>query len=307
MNTAALANIRSLSSSAPLWTGAFLLFAILSFFPATPAFAQNEQASVSDTTNAGTVELSARELELRRKEEELLQVMNGIAPAQQPATEPSTARQASETVVREPTEKIIKIQTTDIVEPESKQEPITVEKAVQEHVNQLRALEHHPALDANRPQKAQAPKAPNTVRTHLPAGDAYDGTTAARVGTFKRVDRSYSETPRIERTTSRSRMVPLSEIEQEASIRNVSLSQEELATIKTTATKLRTGPTKLDTTLVVLPQYSEVSIDYRSGSWYRVRTETGMRGWVPGSALLFDAGVSPRSAVRVGAITGNIR
>jgi hypothetical protein len=303
MNTAAFKKICSLNASASIYRGAFFLATLLlAYCSMKTTHAQDEQVQIGEATNADAVGLSARELELRRKEEELLQVMNGIAPAQPPITNQS----ASESVVREPAGKTLTVPTTDVLEIDTKQEVSTVDK-VDDHVNQLRALEHHPALDANRPEKARAPKASNTIRTHVPAGDEYDGTTAARVGTFKRVDRSSPSIGRDEREAARSRMVPLNEIEQEASIRNVSLTQEELATIRTASTKLRTGPTKLDTTLGLLPQYSEVSIDYRSGNWYRVRTTTGLRGWVPGSALLFDAGISPRSAVRIGAITGNVR
>jgi hypothetical protein len=74
--------------------------------------------------------------------------------------------------------------------------------------------------------------------------------------------------------------------------------------VSVTASKaaVRTGPSKGDSMLFLLPAGSQVAIDRRSGEWYRVVTDTGARGWIFGQSLLFDDGTPSGSAVRVKAV-----
>jgi SH3-like domain-containing protein len=44
-----------------------------------------------------------------------------------------------------------------------------------------------------------------------------------------------------------------------------------------------------------------VTIEHRTGDWYRIIMTDGTRGWINGNALIFDAGVRAGSTVRVGA------
>jgi hypothetical protein len=82
------------------------------------------------------------------------------------------------------------------------------------------------------------------------------------------------------------------------------LRDSSIATIVIDKAPLRVGPSKNESALYVLPRATEVTIEYRSGEWYRVITESGVRGWVYGSSLRFNVGVSPVSAVRVGGVRG---
>jgi hypothetical protein len=75
-----------------------------------------------------------------------------------------------------------------------------------------------------------------------------------------------------------------------------------VASIATDKTAVRTGPGKGESVLFVLSEGSEVTIDRRSGEWYRVVANSGVRGWIFGQALVFDSGISPSSAVRIRAV-----
>ena len=81
-----------------------------------------------------------------------------------------------------------------------------------------------------------------------------------------------------------------------------SLRDSSIATITIDKAPLRVGPGKNESALYVLPRATQVTIEYRSGEWYRVVTEAGVRGWVYGSSLRFSTGVSPVSAVRIGGV-----
>ncbi len=251
------------------------------------------------------MQIAAREQELRRKEEELLQAMRE-AGAREVGTREAGPSAAQDTAQTTPKKVVVQEQSVAAqVEQVSVQADDELVEA-DEH-QQLRALEHHPALRSKKPEASLSSQpVPGTIKTHSVESQP-DGTTARRLGTYTRVNRDNYEWPRSQRATAQAHTVSLGEIQHEASIRSVSLAHEEVATIRNNVTHLRTGPSRLDTNLLSLPQYSEVSIDYRSGSWYRVKTTQGVRGWVPGTALLFDAGISPRSAVRVGAIQGKVR
>jgi hypothetical protein len=84
-----------------------------------------------------------------------------------------------------------------------------------------------------------------------------------------------------------------------------SLRDSSIATIVTDKAPLRVGPGKQESAMYTLPRLSAVTIEYRSGEWYRIITNGGLRGWVYGSSLRFDTGVSPVSTVRVGGVRAN--
>ncbi len=265
-----------------------------------PAHAQDSASQLP--AQEDTLQIAAREQELRRKEEELLQAMRNAEEGSKPKAsgelpvETIAAQEPSETVIEK-----VSVSRDNAVDT-------AVDSAVlsDEH-QELRALEQHPALVT---KKIESPKPRHAesaiIKTHT-VEDHPDGTTARRLGTYTRVKRDDYQWPSTQRETSPAHTVTLSDIQREASVRSVSLAHEEVATIRNGSTHLRTGPSRLDTNVLALPQYSEVSIDYRSGSWYRVKTTRGVRGWVPGNSLLFDAGISPRSAVRIGAVQGKVR
>lgn len=277
-----------------------LIFLSLWFVSGRQTHAQD---SASQSAAQGdTLQIAAREQELRRKEEELLQAMRNAEMAAKPKaaeeipTQLSAAPESSEPAI----EKV----------SASSENTIAVASDRTEHVNdhrELRALERHPALVTRKTEPPVSRSSqPATIKTHI-VEDHPDGTTARRLGTYTRVNRDSDRWQGAPRETSQAHTVTLGDIQREASVRSVSLAHDEVATIRNSSTHLRTGPSRLDTNLLTLPQYSEVSIDYRSGSWYRVKTTRGVRGWVPGNSLLFDAGISPRSAVRIGAVQGKIR
>jgi hypothetical protein len=64
---------------------------------------------------------------------------------------------------------------------------------------------------------------------------------------------------------------------------------------------LRIGPGSRESTITRLSRTSIISIEHRTGGWYRIITADGTRGWISGSFLIFDEGRSPDSTVRVGA------
>lgn len=64
---------------------------------------------------------------------------------------------------------------------------------------------------------------------------------------------------------------------------------------------LRIGPGSRESTITRLSRNSIISIEHRTGGWYRIITADGTRGWISGSFLIFDEGRSPDSTVRVGA------
>jgi Bacterial SH3 domain len=71
------------------------------------------------------------------------------------------------------------------------------------------------------------------------------------------------------------------------------------ARVTTDKTPLRIGPGAKEPTLVRLTRNSIVEIEHRTGSWYRVITSSGTRGWITGSFLLFDQTNFPDSTNRV--------
>jgi hypothetical protein len=116
-------------------------------------------------------------------------------------------------------------------------------------------------------------------------------------------DFSYGSDRESLRNIRSSHTVPLDESEEEVqlepTIRSHSSSR---ASITASKAAVRTGPSKSESMLFLLPAGSQVIIDRRSGEWYRVVTDSGARGWIFGQSLLFDDGVPAGSAVRVKAV-----
>ncbi len=71
------------------------------------------------------------------------------------------------------------------------------------------------------------------------------------------------------------------------------------ARVTTDKTPLRIGPGAKEAMLVRLTRNSIVEIEHRNGSWYRVITSSGTRGWITGSVLLFDQTNFPGSTNRI--------
>jgi hypothetical protein len=247
---------------------------------------QNAEVSTSDSSK-----IAAREEELRRKEAELLKAMG---------TSNSTPQDSKEIV-----EKTITVVETkqEVVVDKGQPTREIVEKEAQSNVEliQLKAIGSHPALESKKTSSTKVPNVPSAIKTHSD-GQSRGDDTARRLDTFRRIDRNSSFEAINSYGSTRSRLVPIHEIESELSSRPQPIQDLEVATIGLRSAKLRTGPSAKNVTLLSLPEYSEVSIDYRSGEWYRIKTATGLRGWVQGRSLLFDAGISPRSTVKIGAV-----
>jgi len=250
--------------------------------------------------------IDAREQELRRKEQELLQGLDlNAASAATSAQDEIPAVKPAKDV----TEENNKVTVLEIKAPEPKvaEEYAPGNVAVEQVAKPapLRELEKHPAI-APKPQPTSVPYvANNRVRTH--SNDSYpDGTTARRVGSFYKIDRS-KDTDFRGGESAKSHTVSIAQISQEARARPALLTSDMSATISNSSTSLKTGPRKSDSSLSKIPRNAGVKIDYRSGAWYRVKTDAGARGWVSGSSLAFDENVPPGSTVRVSGIRDSRR
>lgn len=62
---------------------------------------------------------------------------------------------------------------------------------------------------------------------------------------------------------------------------------------------MRIGPGINQSSLLTLSRNSIVEIEHRTGTWYRIISPSGARGWVSGSVLLFDVDNFPGSTDRV--------
>jgi len=82
------------------------------------------------------------------------------------------------------------------------------------------------------------------------------------------------------------------------------LNSSAVASIAVERTPLRVGPGQRESTLFMIPRHAHVTIEHRTGEWYRVITDSGNRGWLPGSVLVFDLGVPPSSTVRISGFRG---
>lgn len=62
---------------------------------------------------------------------------------------------------------------------------------------------------------------------------------------------------------------------------------------------LRTGPSMRESSIARLERDSIVTIERRDGSWYRIISPDGTRGWISGASLIFDEGNFLGSTVNV--------
>lgn len=282
-------------------------------------------ALANDGVVSDTTELDSRERELRRKEQELLQAID-FNPSSPPSDQ---GTQSERTDTPAPGAESAAVTVLEIKAPETvTAETVVAEGSLQDNSPQdtlpqtstnhrdhaqanaaepdaLKQLENHPALVPPRKTRTTPIVPNNRIRTKT-YDEFPDGTTAKRVGSFYRIDRPGTDSVS-SNGMGKPRTVPLSDLTPANATRPALLTSEELATIRSTSTYLKTGPTRLDSTLLKIPQYSEVTIDHRSGTWYRIKTTNGVRGWVPGSALLFEDGMNPRSTVRIGAVQSPLR
>jgi hypothetical protein len=279
------------------------VIAVLVALQAAPNAVRN--ALANDETNAANIEFDSRERELRRKEEELLRAMDLNSAETVTATSIEIANPHTESLDAKGSQvQVLEVKapepTVEVAPPALENLPTEQAQAPQQRPAPLKDLEHHPALEP--PRKVEAPPlvTSNRIRTKT-SEQSPDGTTAKRLGSFYRIDRASFDSDR-SRPVTHSQTVPIQQYSAAETVRPALLISDELATIQNSSTYLKTGPTRLDSSLVRMPRYTEVRIDYRSGNWYRVKTTGGLRGWVPGSALLFDADTPPRSAVRVGGV-----
>jgi hypothetical protein len=271
------------------------------FFHATitlvciPVFALGNLTPImaQPSASADTSSITAREEELRRKEAELIKAM-GMSNATSPVGDSKEIIEKTITVTdtRQEIATSTKDSTTEVVQTE--------EKTSQELV-ELKAIGSHPALESRKVSSGSAVNAPSTIKTRTDRQGKRDD-TARKLDTFRRVEQGSSFESISSYGSTRAKLISLDEIEQSISSRPQPYSDPEIATIGLRSAKLRTGPSSRNVTLGSLPEFSEVSIDYRSGDWYRVKTPTGARGWVQGKSLLFDAGISPRSTIHIGAV-----
>jgi hypothetical protein len=263
------------------------------------AQSSKNSAVSSDNTQFSAEAISHREEELRRKEAELLQAINSgtqlpqnIEPAAAPSNDVVTADQVKVSgpihAPESPIGKSGNETTSGDIEsqsPEATQSP------------QFRALQemgNHPALDSKKnisPPVVQPAKV--TIRE--------SSSKSRKPDTFLRVDRDSDKIDDTRGLLTNPRTVSLQEIEAERD-RPAPYQYEAVATIAGRDATLRTGPRNADRALGSAPRFSEVNIDYRSGEWYRVQTGSGLRGWIQGRNLLFDAGISHNSTVRIGAV-----
>jgi hypothetical protein len=275
-------------------------FTVVLLAASARANAQSSETSAasSDAAQFSAEAISHREEELRRKEAELLQAINSGTSL--PATAEQVAAPSSEAIDTDKMKMSGPIQAPSEAAPESNKSAPTVENDATSKPNQspqfhaLQEVENHPALES---KKAVPPPPPiqrvNTSRESK--------SRSRKPDTFHRVDRDSDKMDSGPGILTNPRTVSLQEIEAERD-RPAPYQYEAVATIAGHDATLRTGPRNSDRSLGSAARFSEVSIDYRSGDWYRVQTGSGLRGWVQGRNLLFDAGISYRSAVRIGAV-----
>ena len=214
----------------------------------------------------GIDNLSLREQELKRKEDELLRAM-GLA-------------------------------TSTVTDPESSQHFDDLPKGG------LDAIKYHPALEARPPTKAvSVSPGSGQIRTHF-SQDHFDGTTAKRVNRFFRLAPRNSQNTRIVRR--RSSLASVEEFASPSSDVIAETPEGLIATINASSkVSLKAGPSSRYKRLTTLSATTPVEIDYRKGSWYRVKTKSGVRGWTEGKYLLFNEGIRASSSIHIGGITSN--
>lgn len=92
-----------------------------------------------------------------------------------------------------------------------------------------------------------------------------------------------------------------SEDEKVTDAKKVSPAPLPMARVTRDKTPLRIGPGGKEASLLPLSKNSVVAIEHRTGTWYRVVTSSGRRGWVSGQVLVFDLSNFPGSTAHVGA------
>ena len=224
------------------------------------------------TAHAGDLEtdpqvLSLREQELKRKEEELLRAM-GLA-----TSEPSHINQASS------------------------QPPSATRNGA------LDRIRSHPALhETYRKKHSSVAPTNGQIRTHY-SSDYYDGTTAKRINKFYRLPQNQSTRVTVARIQS-----PLNSPEESPPrAYDIATQNSDIlsATVSARRVVLKTGPSRSDIQIATLSRETPLEIDYRKGSWYRLKTQTGVRGWLEGKHLLFNEGINPSSTVYIRGIGSN--
>jgi hypothetical protein len=256
----------------------------------------SEDTNLKDSKSADQT-LEPREEELRRKELELLKALD-LKPSR------VTERTSGSLVIAEiPAPKLAqpeKVRAQDSNSAPQGEQLKSLPVTQNADSTLLKELEHHPALE----QPAKTVPIPTdinpAVRTY-PSEGSPDGTTAKGVPSFYRIERSPGGED-TEPYPSRILTVPITELNGAATLRPAAINSSELAKIRPISAFLRTGPTPQDSSLLKVSKHSELRVDYRSGSWYRVRTENGVRGWVPGNVLLFEDNMAPGSTVRIGGV-----
>jgi hypothetical protein len=315
-----------------------LTFAAIAFISATPLAqaapnslqqapnSSNDLNLKTDSPNKDAID--PREEELRRKERDLLRSLDfkpsnltstpelgvdrsnkqsdqsqNIKGAERPSDQLIIAEIAAPKVAKQLEGVAVEIPTT--ARPENRVDSPTNSQGADGRL--LKELEHHPAIE--QPVKAAALQdrvnsddINSKVRTY-PSDGAPDGTTARGVPSFYRLKRSpEGEEEYNDRIPSRILTVPIAEVTGGLTLRPAAINATELAKVRAVSTFLKTGPNAHDSSLLRIAKHSELRIDYRSGSWYRVRTEEGVRGWVPGNVLLFNDAMAPGSTVRIGGV-----
>lgn len=271
---------------------------ICSSFTVTEAQSPEGLDSKSIVAAPSTDALSTREEALRRKEAELLRAISSgdtvqakIAPEVASPVESLPTDSAKSSPPLEAPVTAVKSRV-DMAPNVSAISDSATETSPE--IRTLQEMGNHPALEPKKissPRTAQKPEVTN--RSSSP--------NVRKPDTFRRVERDREEIKSSPKLFGNSRTVSLAEIEAERD-RPAPLEYEAVATIASRDATLRAGPRSADRALGSAPRFSEVSIDYRTGEWYRVQTMSGLRGWIQGRNLLFDAGISGNSTVRIGAV-----
>jgi hypothetical protein len=262
--------------------------------------AQSPETTESDShvSQFSAEAISNREAELRRKEAELLEAISlgtsrpqNVNQAVAPSEESIPGDQIKVSAPMQAPERSVTQAETARSSRDTEPSPEVNQSP------QFRALQEmgsHPALDSKKNAPPPAVQPAKVISRQ-------SSSKSRKPDTFRRVDRDSEESNDMRGVLTNPRTVSLQEIEAERD-RPAPYQYEAVATIAGRDATLRTGPRNADRALGSAPRFSEVSIDYRSGDWYRVQTGSGLRGWIQGQNLLFDAGISRNSTIRIGAV-----
>lgn len=279
-------------------------------------------SEVAPDTQAAA-EVSERELRLRTIEDELLKKLSmGSAPSPreatgpklsdikhvdfQPNTAPSAPTPAAVSVTPKPTPAMQEAKT----EPEQRSPrsshvvPVsshsTPRRVPQHRSNQdPKDLEHRLAiaesqatilsreLDATKQNLQKSEGRVNELSQIVEKGAAAPAPKYREVGGYVPTS-STQEEDKFALNTAINRAIPSSDMP--------------TARINRSNTPLRLGPGRKESSLFPLSINSIVTIEHRTGVWYRVVTSTGARGWVSGDVLTFSDGDFVGSTVHIGGI-----